>query len=255
MHRLKPRRPSGSALPWIIAIVAIVLAMGGTGLAAKRYLITSTSQISPTVLAKLHGAKGSRGPAGPAGATGATWRTGRDRRPGATGAAGSAKGYARGARHDVRADDRERRVRRERRAIAFRRHLLHRRAARRDPTASLIVSLADGNIGFVTQSARTVCNPNEYQVLTATPTACSTTRSRSTSSPREVCALRLEREGRGGSARRKDIRCRTTRSRISARSRTPRRSSGWRPTCRRASQRATWVSSAARSACSGSRRT
>jgi hypothetical protein len=41
-------------------------------IAAKHYLITSTSQIKPSVLTKLKGHAGKQGPLGPAGATGAT---------------------------------------------------------------------------------------------------------------------------------------------------------------------------------------
>ena len=67
MPRFKLRRPPATTMPWIVACVAIVLAMGGTGLAAKKYLITSTKQISPKVLVKLRGAKGARGLPGPAG--------------------------------------------------------------------------------------------------------------------------------------------------------------------------------------------
>jgi hypothetical protein len=66
-----------------MATIAVFLSLGGSALAAKHYLITSTSQISPKVLKKLNGAtgpKGATGPIGPAGATGV---------PGATGAAGA----------------------------------------------------------------------------------------------------------------------------------------------------------------------
>ena len=62
-------------IPGIIATVALVFAMTGGAFAAK-YLITSTKQISPSVLKKLKGAKGAagaagaQGPAGPAGAKG-----------------------------------------------------------------------------------------------------------------------------------------------------------------------------------------
>ena len=130
MPRLKLRRPSGRTVPWIVACVAIVLAMGGTGLAAKKYLITSTNQISPKVLAKLHGAKGARGLPGPAGAAGAKGANGANGAPGAPGAAGSAKGYAEvlitasvQTVHNVG-------FRSERHALAFGRDVLHRRAAR-----------------------------------------------------------------------------------------------------------------------------
>ena len=61
-----------------IACVALVFSMAGTGLAAHRYLITSTSQIKPSVLKKLRGNRGraglpgARGPVGAAGSAGAT---------------------------------------------------------------------------------------------------------------------------------------------------------------------------------------
>lgn len=61
----------------VIAVLAFVLSMSGGALAAKRYLITSTRQIKPSVLAQLKGAKGvngapgAQGPQGPAGPVGA----------------------------------------------------------------------------------------------------------------------------------------------------------------------------------------
>jgi hypothetical protein len=61
MHLHKPS-PTG-----VIALLALFLALGGTAIAAHHYLITSTSQIKPSVLKKL---KGNTGPAGPAGAIG-----------------------------------------------------------------------------------------------------------------------------------------------------------------------------------------
>jgi len=61
----------------VLSVVALLLACSGTAFAAKKYLITSTHQISPKVLAQL---KGARGPAGAAGANGA---------PGANGATGA----------------------------------------------------------------------------------------------------------------------------------------------------------------------
>jgi hypothetical protein len=62
------RRPSPTA---IIASLALFFALGGTAVAASHYLITSTSQIKPTVLSKLKGKPGPQGPAGPAGPQGA----------------------------------------------------------------------------------------------------------------------------------------------------------------------------------------
>ena len=68
----------------VLGMVAVVLALGGSAMAAGHYLITSKHQIAPKVLKSLRGAAGAagrRGPIGPNGAAGAS---------GATGAAGPA---------------------------------------------------------------------------------------------------------------------------------------------------------------------
>jgi len=81
----------------VVATMALVFAMGGSAVAAKHYLINSTSQIKPSVLKKLKGsagktgATGSAGPAGAAGSAGAKGETGTK---GETGAPGSAVAYA-----------------------------------------------------------------------------------------------------------------------------------------------------------------
>jgi hypothetical protein len=62
------RRPSATTA---IACLALFFALAGTGLAASRYLITSTSQIKPSVLKDLRGNKGPAGAPGAAGAAGA----------------------------------------------------------------------------------------------------------------------------------------------------------------------------------------
>jgi hypothetical protein len=60
----------------IVATLALAAALGGTAVAASHYLITSTSQISPKVLKRLHGARGpegwegAQGPMGPQGPAG-----------------------------------------------------------------------------------------------------------------------------------------------------------------------------------------
>ena len=60
----------------VLLTLALVFAMTGGAYAAKKYLITSTKQISPTVLKQLQGkagasgAPGAQGPAGPAGPAG-----------------------------------------------------------------------------------------------------------------------------------------------------------------------------------------
>jgi hypothetical protein len=56
----------------VASLMALVFSMTGGAIAARHYLINSTSQINPKVLRKLHGAIGEIGPIGPQGATGAT---------------------------------------------------------------------------------------------------------------------------------------------------------------------------------------
>jgi hypothetical protein len=89
----------------VLAGLALVFAMTGGAYAAKKYLITSTKQISPSVLKSLQGkagaagapgaagaqgAQGPAGPAGPAGAAGAKGETGPAGAKGEKGATGNA---------------------------------------------------------------------------------------------------------------------------------------------------------------------
>jgi plastocyanin len=62
----------------IVALIALVFALTGTGLAASRYIITSTSQISPSVLKALKAKGGKPGPAGPPGPAGSQGGPGSD---------------------------------------------------------------------------------------------------------------------------------------------------------------------------------
>jgi hypothetical protein len=64
----------------VAATLALVLAMSGGAYAAKHYLITSTKQIKPSVLAQLQGKQGPRGLAGTPGAAGTAGAKG-DRGP------------------------------------------------------------------------------------------------------------------------------------------------------------------------------
>jgi Collagen triple helix repeat (20 copies) len=83
----------------VVATMALVFAMSGGALAAGRYLITSTKQIKPSVVASLKGVKGpagaqglagAAGPQGPAGAAGAKGETGAAGKEGAQGIQGPA---------------------------------------------------------------------------------------------------------------------------------------------------------------------
>src|SRR4051795_10940053 len=55
------RRPSPALA---VSVVALVVALGGTAFAAKKYVVTSTKQISPKVLQQLRGRTGPMGPTG-----------------------------------------------------------------------------------------------------------------------------------------------------------------------------------------------
>ncbi len=75
----------------VLAALALVFAMTGGAYAAKKYLITSTKQISPKVLKSLTakaGATGPAGAAGPAGPAGAAGTAGAKGDPGPKGEAG-----------------------------------------------------------------------------------------------------------------------------------------------------------------------
>jgi len=58
------KRPSAAL---VVATLALCVSIVGTGAAASHYLITSTHQIKPSVLAQLRGRTGPRGATGAAG--------------------------------------------------------------------------------------------------------------------------------------------------------------------------------------------
>jgi hypothetical protein len=82
MHRPTRWRPSPSM---VVALVALFISLGGTAIAARHYLITSTSQIKPSVVNALRGHNGAPGPQGPQGAQGAPGAQGAQGPPGVLG--------------------------------------------------------------------------------------------------------------------------------------------------------------------------
>lgn len=73
----------------VAATLALVFSMSGGAIAARHYLITSTQQIKPSVLRKLHGATGARGATGATGSAGAAGPRGET---GSTGPKGTTAG-------------------------------------------------------------------------------------------------------------------------------------------------------------------
>jgi Collagen triple helix repeat (20 copies) len=72
----------------VVAVLALVFAMSGGAYAAKKYLITSTKQIKPSVLKQLKGLNGKDGAAGVAGPSGPQGAAGSQGPQGVQGTAG-----------------------------------------------------------------------------------------------------------------------------------------------------------------------
>jgi Collagen triple helix repeat (20 copies) len=75
-------------IPGVIAVIALVFAMAGGAYAAKKYVITSTNQIKPSVLKALTGKPGATGPQGAKGDPGTKGDAGAQGKEGAQGLQG-----------------------------------------------------------------------------------------------------------------------------------------------------------------------
>lgn len=162
MRRPQLHKPSRASLPWIITVIALIMAMGGTGLAAaQKYIITQKNQIKPSVLRQLKGSKGLRGLTGAPGAPGATGTQG------PAGAAGSAKGYGQiaiaGATLSIVGG-----VNLAPNGVRSPSVGIYCIAAPANGVTDqvVLVSPAGALVGVVGQMGRTMCNANEYQIYT-----------------------------------------------------------------------------------------
>jgi Collagen triple helix repeat (20 copies) len=73
----------------VIACVALLLALTGSAFAAGHFVITSTKEISPSVLRALNGKRGPRGDRGPVGPSGIPGTPGSQGSPGTPGTPGA----------------------------------------------------------------------------------------------------------------------------------------------------------------------
>src|SRR5215471_7718025 len=154
---------------WLVVAVAFALVAAGTGYAAHRYVITSTSQISPSVMKAL---KGNRGPAGAQGAQGPAGQqgsAGAQGPAGPQGPAGTARAYAEVITNDPNNPSFAANV-----GFSARpRHIAVGKLCVPAPqgvdvdTAPAFVTLTGGQIGFVTTTGTNAdCRSGEYEVYT-----------------------------------------------------------------------------------------
>jgi hypothetical protein len=157
MRRIRGAWLEGRSVFWGLTIVALVLAFGGTGYAAHRYVITSTKQISPKVVKQLRGKTGSPGAPGLQGS------------PGAQGPAGTARASAQVMTGINPAFDANRGFPGQPRRVAMGKYCVQAPQGVTADTTAVLVGLSGGSAGFVTQAGppAQLCRADEFEIWTA----------------------------------------------------------------------------------------
>jgi hypothetical protein len=135
----------------VLTIVALVLALGGTGYAAHRYVITSTKQIAPKVLKKLRGKTGPQGAQGPQGLPGTAQ---------ASAQVMTGVNPAFDANHGFPGQPRR---------VAVGKYCVQAPQGVNPDTTAVLVGLSGGSAGFVTQAGppAQICRADEFEIWTA----------------------------------------------------------------------------------------
>jgi hypothetical protein len=153
---------------WVVLTALLVLSLGGTGYAAKRYIITSTKQISPKVVKKLKGKAGRQGPRGAQGAQGLQGVQGLQ---GAQGRPGTARASAQVATGINPFYDANQGFPGEPRRLSTGIYCVPAPSGVDPDNTAVLVGLSGGSIGFVTQTGppSAGCRPNEFEIATRDP--------------------------------------------------------------------------------------
>ena len=144
---------------WLLAIGALLI-MAGSGYAAKKYVITSTKQISPKTLQKLKGRPGAPGAPGPQGPQGLQ---------GPQGAPGTAKASGMVVTGSTPTWGTNQGFPGAPRRVAAGRFCIPAPAGVNPDTTAVLVSLSNGSVGYVTQAGppAALCRASEFEVWTA----------------------------------------------------------------------------------------
>jgi hypothetical protein len=156
-----------SPLALAVLTATIVIVLGGTSYAARKYVITNKKQIAPKVLKQL---TGSRGPAGAPGAQGPQGTPGTAGPPGAQGPAGSARAHAQVVTNDPQNPfyDNNSGFPGQPRHIATGKLCLPAPAGVNPDTTVLMLTLSGGSVGTLSQRSRNEsCRAAEFEVWTA----------------------------------------------------------------------------------------